>query len=68
MKQKALELGALGFSISGSGPSMFALCSNTFASDNIVEAAKELYGKDRHGRDAAKVYQAPINLEGAEVC
>ena len=68
MKQRALELGALGFSISGSGPSMFALCSNTFASDNIVEAAKELYGKDRHGRDAVKVYQAPINLEGAEVC
>ena len=68
MKERALELGALGFSISGSGPSMFALCSNTFASDNIVEAAKELYGKDRHGRDAVKVYQAPINLEGAEVC
>ena len=68
MKQRALELGALGFSISGSGPSMFALCSNTFASDNIVEAAKELYGKDHHGRDAVKVYQAPINLEGAEVC
>lgn len=68
MKEKALELGALGFSISGSGPSMFALCSNTFSSDNIEAAAREIYGKDRHGMDAAQVYQAPINLEGAEVC
>ena len=68
MKEKALELGALGFSISGSGPSMFALCSNTFSSDAIEAAAREIYGKDRHGKDAAQIYQAPINLEGAEVC
>jgi len=68
MKAKAMELGALGFSISGSGPSMFALCRNTFDSDNIEAAAKEMYGKDHHGRVAAKVFQSTINLEGAEVC
>jgi len=68
MKAKAIELGALGFSISGSGPSMFALCRNTLDCDNIEAAAKELYGLDHHGRIAAKVYQSTINLEGAEVC
>ena len=68
MKARAMELGALGFSISGSGPSMFALCSNTFDCDNIEAAAKELYGKDHHGRDAAQVYQSSINQEGAIVC
>ena len=68
MKEKALELGALGFSISGSGPSMFALCSNTFVSDNIVAAARKIYGKDHQGKDAAQVYQAAINLEGADIC
>ena len=68
MKEKAEALGALGFSISGSGPSMFALCRNTFVADDIEAAARVLYGKDHHGRDACKVYQSEINLEGAEVC
>jgi len=68
MKAKALELGALGFSISGSGPSMFALCSNSFDCDNIEAAANEIYGTDHHGRDAAQVFQSSINLEGAHIC
>lgn len=68
MKTRALELGALGFSISGSGPSMFALCSNSYDCDNIEAAAKEIYGKDHHGRDAAQVYQSTINQQGALIC
>lgn len=68
MKARAIELGALGFSISGSGPSMFALCSNTYDCDNIEAAAREIYGKDHHGRDAAQIFQSTINLEGADIC
>ena len=61
MKEKALEVGALGFSISGSGPSMFALCNSTYISDNLTEAAESIY-KD------CKIYSGLINTEGAVVC
>ena len=63
MKKLALEAGALGFSISGSGPAMFALCNSTFIANNIVEAAQSLYGES-----LCKIYNDMINHEGAEVC
>jgi homoserine kinase len=62
MKEIALELGALGFSISGSGPSMFALCDNTFIAESIVEKAKALY---KSHKIRIKTYLSEINHEGA---
>lgn len=62
MKQKAIDAGALGFSISGSGPGMFALCHSSFVADNITQAAQDLYG------DTCKIYTEEIDREGAYVC
>jgi homoserine kinase len=42
MKQKALELGAIGFGISGSGPSVFALCRNEVTAMAISAELQEL--------------------------
>src|SRR5205085_3057076 len=38
IKQAAIEAGALGCSLSGSGPSLFALCRNTRVADAVAEA------------------------------
>ncbi len=63
MKEAALDLGALGFSISGAGPSMFALCMNTFDAENIIEKAKTIY---RDQQIDITCYLSDINLEGAK--
>ncbi len=63
MKEAALSAGALGFSISGAGPSMFALCANSVIADNIEDAAKKLYKEE--GKEVT-VYNSKINLEGAK--
>jgi homoserine kinase len=55
----------LGFNISGAGPSMFALCENTLAVDNIKEGVARLYADKGVEVD---MYDGPINLEGAIVC
>lgn len=55
----------LGFNISGAGPSMFALCENTRAVDNIKEAVSRVYADEGIDVD---MYDGPINMEGAVVC
>jgi homoserine kinase len=62
MKDKALEAGALGFSISGAGPSMFALCDNSGIAERIIELADLLY-KSRKVK--INSYFSKINHEGA---
>jgi homoserine kinase len=62
IKDMALTAGCLGFSISGAGPSMFALCSNTHVAHTIGEKAQQLY---KANKIAADVYVSGINLEGA---
>ncbi len=62
VKEVALNAGALGFSISGAGPSMFALCDNTLIAENIKEKVKALY-KERKIRN--KIFISGINHEGA---
>lgn len=62
LKALALEEGALGFSISGSGPAVFALCNNSYIGENILEKAK---GFCRRKKLNAKFYYSPIDLEGA---
>jgi len=43
IKAKALSLGALGASISGSGPTTFALCKGKAKADEVSAAMKEIY-------------------------
>ncbi len=62
MKEKALKAGALGFSISGAGPSMFALCDNSSIAESVVEAAKILF---LNKKMAATTWISKINHEGA---
>lgn len=61
MKESALDLGALGFSISGAGPSMFALCDNTAVSENIAMHAEKLYNSKKV---PVTTYLSAINHEG----
>lgn len=63
MKEKTESLGALGFSISGAGPSMFAICPNSHIADNIASAAKEVY---RNLDLGVNVFLSDINQEGAK--
>lgn len=65
MKEAALAEGALGFSISGAGPSMFALTNNTLISERIVESAKRIYKKKKI---RIKTFVSAINHEGAYLC
>ena len=40
LKKMALAEGALGFSISGAGPAMFAMCANSLVAENVVAGAQ----------------------------
>lgn len=62
MKEAALGAGALGFSISGAGPSMFALCDNSIKAESVIEAANKLY---RTKKVSINTYLSKINHEGA---
>ena len=62
MKELALNENALGFSISGAGPSMFALCQSTMIAEAVAEQAKKLY-KDK-GIEI-NCYNSEINIHGA---
>lgn len=62
MKSIAIDGGALGFSISGAGPSMFALCNNSLVSEAIVEGANKLFADKKI---KINTYTSDINQEGA---
>ncbi len=62
VKEAALSEGALGCSISGAGPSIFALSANTLTAENIANEMRQIY------QDAGiecDVFISPINQEGA---
>jgi homoserine kinase len=62
MKEKALGSKALGFSISGAGPSMFALCDNSGIAEAVLEEAVKLY----HDKKVdITTYLSKINHDGA---
>jgi homoserine kinase len=48
----ALQAGALGYGISGSGPSMFALCKGIEAADAVEKAVTGLYSKSEVNVDS----------------
>lgn len=61
LKEEAIRLGALGFSISGAGPSMFAMCDNSGVAEEIAKTATTIY--NRH-KIQTTTYISGINHEG----
>ncbi|MEZ5054060.1 MAG: hypothetical protein R2807_04735 [Chitinophagales bacterium] len=64
MKNAAIEAGALGASISGSGPSVFALCHGKEIAHKVGEALKTEMDKLNIGAD---VYVSKVNNQGPKV-
>lgn len=62
IKSIALDNGALGCSISGAGPSIFALCMNNIMAERIAVFWQKLYSDNNIESD---VYISDINTEGA---
>lgn len=65
IKTAALKAGAMGFNISGAGPSMFALCDNNQIAEEICEQASQILGD---GKIESDTFVSKINLEGAIRC
>ncbi len=64
LKEMALKEGAMGFSISGAGPSMFAICDNSFIAQEIANKAESFYASKKLKSDT---YVSKINHDGAIV-
>lgn len=64
VKQAAMDAGALGCSISGSGPSMFALCQDRPTAEKVSKTLAQTF--DKLGIDS-HVYVSGINAEGVRV-
>ena len=62
IKEAALKAGALGCSISGAGPSIFALSSNSLISENVGEAMQKIFNDHKIKNE---LFISPINQEGA---
>jgi homoserine kinase len=61
----AIDEGVLGCSISGSGPSVFALSANSLIAENSGQAMQRAFAK--HGIES-DVFISPVNQEGAVIC
>lgn len=64
VKQAAMNAGALGCSISGSGPSVFALSNSLETAQRVGRAIAEAFGEINIATDC---YISPINSEGPRV-
>lgn len=62
LQQTALQMGALGCSISGAGPAVFALCQEKLQATDIAAAMLKIYTDHKL---EAKSFVAGINREGA---
>jgi homoserine kinase len=63
VKEAARRAGALGCSISGSGPSVFAFADSDSAAERIADAMREAF---RHAADLdAESFVGPVNTTGA---
>src|SRR5207237_5823302 len=65
IKRAAADAGALGCSLSGSGPLLFALCDSAEAADRVAAAMTAAVAREM-GR-APETYVSPIAREGARV-
>jgi len=61
IKETALRLGALGCSISGAGPAIFALCQEKTLAEEIASAMKAIYLAEKI---EARTFEAGISQEG----
>ncbi|MEP1097219.1 MAG: homoserine kinase [Cyclobacteriaceae bacterium] len=64
VKETALTNGALGFNISGSGPTTFALASNSQSAQNVKEACHHVY--EKNGIEVLS-FISPISSRGAHI-
>ncbi len=64
VKTNALAKGALGVGISGSGPSIFALCKGETAANSVAEAMREVY---QNSSIDFNIYVSKINAEGVKI-
>mgnify|MGYP005839585987 FL=1 len=64
VREAATEAGALGCSISGSGPSVFALCENSEVAQNVAERVKKVYSQLDIEFD---IYQSAVNNNGCNI-
>lgn len=62
VKQAALDQGALGCSISGAGPSIFALSPNSLVAEEVGKAMQKVFTAAGIEND---LFLSPINQEGA---
>ncbi|MCB0606087.1 MAG: homoserine kinase [Lewinella sp.] len=65
VKAAALDAGALGCSISGAGPSIFALCANSLVAETAGKAMSKVFTEAKIGN---QVFISAINQEGATKC
>jgi homoserine kinase len=65
IKKAAIDAGALGSSISGSGPSIFALCRNRSTADRVAAAMSAAVQKEIGGE--SQTYVSSISSSGARV-
>lgn len=65
VKEAAMLAGALGCSISGAGPSVFALCANSLIAENASTAMQQAFRKHKL---ESNVYISGVNQEGAVIC
>ena len=64
VKEAALKAGAMGCSISGAGPSIFALCSNSLIAENVGNVMQAVFNEKKiHNQ----LFISGINQEGAEL-
>ncbi len=64
IKKAALENGALGTGISGSGPSVFSLCKSDSTAENVEKAIRETY---QNQNIPFEIYVSKINLDGIKI-
>jgi homoserine kinase len=65
IKEAALAEGVLGCSISGSGPSIFALSQNSIIAEKAGDVMRKIYEKHKI---ECELYVSAINLEGTTLC
>ena len=64
VKNKSMDLGALGCGISGSGPTIFAICENKITAKKIMDFSKNFY---RNCGIDCDVYISKVNHSGPNI-
>ena len=64
VKEAAMQQGALGCSISGAGPSVFALCGNSLIAENTSLAMQRAFAKHKL---ESQIFISLVNQEGAVI-